>query len=195
MALDLSGNPVREIRHLKGMPLRTLFLENTKVESLRDLKDARLVELRLNNSPVSSLQGLEGQPLENLYAVGTRITEVSALNASNLNQLWLSESPVSDVSGLKGLPLVSLTLYRTFVSDLSFVRKLPVLQRLHIGDTLIEDLTPLDGLNLTRLVFSPDRIKKGLNIVRNLHGLREIGTAFDDQRRDLTSPELFWQNF
>jgi len=33
-ALDLSGNPVREIRHLKDMPLRTLFLENTQVENL-----------------------------------------------------------------------------------------------------------------------------------------------------------------
>ena len=195
MALDLSGNPVREIRHLKGMPLRRLFLENTRVESLRELNEARLVELRLNDSPVSSLRGLEGQPLENLYAVGTRITEVSALSSSNLRQLWLSESPVSDVTGLNGLPLVSLTLYRTLVSDLSFVRKLPVLQRLHIGDTLIEDLTPLDGLNLTRLVFSPERIKKGLEVVRNLHGLREIGTAFDNNRRDLTSPEAFWQNY
>ena len=88
--LDLSGNPVRELRHLKGMPLRTLFLENTRVVSLRELNEASLVELRLNNSPVESLDGLEGQPLENLYAVNTRITEVTALSASNLRQLWLS---------------------------------------------------------------------------------------------------------
>ena len=109
MGLDLSGNPVREIRHLRGMPLRTLFLENTRVESLLELSEAKLVELRLNNSPIKSLRGLEGQPLENLYAVGTQITEVSPLSSSNLRQLWLSESPVSDVSGLAGLPLVSLT--------------------------------------------------------------------------------------
>ena len=86
------------------MPLRNLFLENTRVENLESLKGARLVELRLNNSPVNSLSGVEGQPLENLYAVGTRITEVSPLRSSNLRQLWLSESPVSDVSGLAGLP-------------------------------------------------------------------------------------------
>lgn len=191
--LDLSGNPVRELRHLKGMPLRNLFLENTRVENLKDLSEAKLLELRLNNSPIQSLKGLEGQPLENLYAVGTRITEVSALRSSNLRQLWLSESPVSDVSGLSGLPLVSLTLHRTLVEDVLFVRQLPVLQRLHIGETLVEDLTPLAGVNLTRLVFTPSRIKRGMNVVRSLYGLREIGTAFDDSGRDLTSPEQFWK--
>ena len=194
-ALDLSGNPVREIRHLKDMPLRTLFLENTQVENLRDLKNAKLMELRLNNSPIQTLQGLEGQPLENLYAVGTQITEVSPIRSSNLKQLWLSESPVSDVSGLAGLPLVSLTLHRTLVEDLNFVRQLPVLQRLHIGDTLIEDLTPLAGLNLTRLVFTPSRIKRGLNVARSLYGLREIGTTFDNSGRDISSPEVFWAKF
>ena len=193
--LDLSGNPVRELRHLKGMPLRNLFLENTRVENLRDLSDAKLVELRLNNSPVQSLKGLEGQPLENLYAVGTRITEVSSLRSSNLRQLWLSESPVSDVSGLSGLPLISLTLHRTLVEDVLFVRQLPVLQRLHIGETLIEDLTPLAGVNLTRLVFTPSRIKRGMNVVRSLYGLREIGTVFDDSGRDITSPEAFWSKY
>jgi len=195
MGLDLSGNPVREIRHLRGMPLRTLFLENTRVESLLELSEAKLVELRLNNSPIKSLRGLEGQPLENLYAVGTQITEVSPLSSSNLRQLWLSESPVSDVSGLAGLPLVSLTLHRTLVDDLSFVRKLPVLQRLHIGETLISDLSPLEGLNLTRLVFTPPSIRKGLSAARGLHNIREIGTSFDEQRRDLTNPEAFWAQF
>ena len=193
--LDLSGNPVRELRHLKGMPLRNLFLENTRVENLKDLSEAKLVELRLNNSPIQSLKGLEGQPLENLYAVGTRITEVSSLRSSNLRQLWLSESPVSDVSGLSGLPLISLTLHRTLVEDVLFVRQLPVLQRLHIGETLVEDLTPLAGVNLTRLVFTPSRIKRGMNVVRSLYGLREIGTVFDDGGRDLTSPEAFWAKY
>ena len=194
-ALDLSGNPVKELRHLKGMPLRNLFLENTRVENLESLKGARLVELRLNNSPVNSLSGVEGQPLENLYAVGTRITEVSPLRSSNLRQLWLSESPVSDVSGLAGLPLISLTLHKTLVEDVLFVRSLPVLQRLHIGETLVDDLTPLAGLNLTRLVFTPSRIKRGMNVVRSLYGLREIGTVFDDTGRDLTSPEAFWAKY
>ena len=160
-----------------------------------DVTEANLIELRLNGSPVRSLAGLEGQPLENLYAVGTQINNISALAKSNLRQLWLTESPVSDFSPLEGLPLVSLTAHRTLVEDLSFVRKLPVIQRLHIGETLIEDLTPLRGLNLTRLVFTPSRIKHGIEIVRGLSNLREIGTKFDDQGRDIMPPEAFWAQF
>lgn len=194
-ALDLSGNPVKEIRHLRGMPLNRLFLEFTLVESLEDLRDAKLIELRLNGSPVRSLAGLEGQPLENLYAVRTQINNISALANSNLRQLWLTESPISDLSPLEGLPLVSLTAHRTLVQDLSFIRNLPVIQRLHIGETLITDLTPLRGLNLSRLVFTPNRIKVGMGIARSLSNLREVGTKFDDQGRDLMDPKVFWAKF
>jgi internalin A len=193
--LDLSGNPIREIRHLQGMPLNTLWLENTEVVSLKSLSNAKLRELRLNNSPVESLDGLQGQPLENLYAVGTRIKEVEPLRTSNLLGLWLTDSPVADLSPLAGLPLESLTVHRTLVNDLSFVRKLPVIQRLHIGETLIEDLTPLEGLRLTRLVFTPSRIKRGIEAAQRLQGLREIGTAFDDKRQDLMPPGQFWAQY
>ena len=194
-ALDLSGNPVRELRHLRGMPLVRLFLEFTLVDKLDELVDAQLVELRLNGSPVESLKGLEGQPLENLYAVGTQINNVSALSNSNLRQLWLTESPVSDLSPLAGLPLVSLTIHRTLVEDLSFVRKLPLIQRLHIGETLIADLTPLRGVNLTRLVFTPSRIERGIEVAKSLSNLKEIGTKFDDQGKDLMPPDAFWDQF
>ena len=61
------------------MPLERLFLEYTSVESLTELKDAKLIELRLNGSPVRSLKGLEGQPIENLYAVNTQINDISSL--------------------------------------------------------------------------------------------------------------------
>lgn len=194
-ALDLSGNPVRELRHLRGMPLVRLYLEFTLVESLVELVDAQLVELRLNGSPVQNLTGLEGQPLENLYAVGTQINDVKALSRSNLKQLWLTESPVSDLTPLSGLPLISLTIHRTLVADLTFIRKLPLIQRLHIGETLISDLTPLRGLNLTRLVFTPSQIEKGMAIVEGLSNLKEIGTQFDDQGKDLMPPNAFWAQF
>ena len=193
--LDLSGNPVREIRHLQGMPLNVLWLENTEVVSLKSLSNAKLRELRLNNSPVESLDGIQGQPLENLYAVGTRIKEVEPLRKSNLRGLWLTGSPVADLAPLAGLPLESLTAHRTLVNDLSFVRKLPVIQRLHIGETLIDDLSPLEGLRLSRLVFTPDRIKRGIEAAQRLQGLREIGVAFDDQRQELMPPGQFWAQY
>ena len=96
---------------------------------------------------------------------------------------------------MAGLPLESLTVHRTLVNDLSFVRKLPVIQRLHIGETLIEDLAPLEGLRLTRLVFTPSRIKRGIESARRLSNLREVGVAFDDQRQELMRPDQFWAQY
>ena len=75
--------------------------------------------------------------MENLYAVATQINNIQPLANTQLRQLWLSESPVADFSPLAGLPLVSLTAHRTLLEDLSFVRKLPLIQRLHIGETLV----------------------------------------------------------
>ena len=117
------------------------------------------------------------------------------MRKSNLRGLWLTDSPVADLSPLAGLPLESLTVHRTLVNDLSFVRKLPVIQRLHIGETLIEDLSPLEGLRITRLVFTPSRIKRGKEVAQRLQGLREIGVAFDEQRRELMPPDQFWGQF
>ena len=193
--MDISGNPVREIRHLKGMPLRNLFMENTLVTDLSPLNGAPIVELRLNGTPLQSLKGLEGMPVENLYMLGTKVTDISALAGSKLRQLWLNETPISDLAPLAGAPIVSLTLHRTQVSDLSFIRNLPVIQRLHIADTPVTDLTPLKGVPLTRLVFTPAKIEKGLEVARQLFGLREIGTRFDDQSRDLMPPDQFWSRF
>jgi hypothetical protein len=62
---------------------------------------------------------------------------------------------------------------------------------LHIGETPVEDLTPLKGMHLTRLVFTPANIKKGLDVAKSLP-LSEIGTKFEDAEKDLTSPEVFW---
>ena len=59
---------MRDLRYLKGMPLKALFIENTRIETLRGLDEVKLEELRLNNSPVQSLKGVEGQPLENRYS-------------------------------------------------------------------------------------------------------------------------------
>jgi Leucine-rich repeat (LRR) protein len=141
------------------------------------------------------LDGLEGQPLVDLYAVGTQINNISALKNTQLRQLWLTESPVSDFSPLAGLPLVSLTAHRTLLENLSFVRKLPLIQRLHIGETLVTDLSPLAGLNLTRLVFSPEKIEQGFDVAKSLSNIREIGTKFDDKGKDLTTPDIFWAQF
>jgi len=196
VALDLNGNPVRDLRHLRNMPISTLFLENTEISDLRPLQGLPIAELRLNQcSRLRSLEGLEGMPIRDLYLPGTQVDDLTPLKGAPIGQLWLNGSPVSDLSPLKNAPLVSLTLHRTSVSDLSVVRDLPLLKRLHVGETKVTDLSPLKGLSLTRLVFTPSRIEKGMGAARSLRGLNEIGTRFGDNGQDLMPPGGFWARY
>ena len=196
VGLDLSGNPLRDLRHLRGMPIETLFLENTEISDLRPLQGMPIAELRLNQcARLRSLKGLEGMPIRNLYLPGTQVDDLEPLKGAPISQLWLNDAPVTDISPLKNAPLVSLTLHRTKVADLSVVQDLPLLQRLHVGETKVTDLTPLKGMSLTRLVFTPNRIEKGIEEARRLRGLNEIGTQFDDKGRDLLPPDSFWARY
>jgi hypothetical protein len=196
MGVDLSGNPLRDLRHLRGMPIRTLYLENTEITDLRPLAGMPIAELRLNQcAQLRSLKGLEGMPIENLYLPGTGVSDLTPLKGAPIRQLWLNGSPVVDLLPLKNAPLVSLTLHRTTVSDLSVITDLPLLERLHVGETKVIDLTPLKGMNLTRLVFTPNHIEKGIEEARRLRGLNEIGTQFDDKGRDLMPPASFWARY
>ena len=55
------------------------------------------------------------------------------------------------------------------------------------------DLTPLGSLHLKRLIFTPSRIKKGLDVVRKMSSLEELGTRFDDKADDKMPPAAFWE--
>jgi hypothetical protein len=82
---------------------------------------------------------------------------------------------------------MSLTLHRTGVSDLSPLAGTGLL-RLHVGETPVTDLTPLRDLKLKRLIFTPENIKKGLDIARNMESLEELGTTFENRM----PAEVFW---
>ncbi len=185
--LDLRGLPVSDLEPLRGMPLIELYLEDTGVEDIEPLRGLKLERLYLSNTLVTDLSPLAGMPLTNLNLLGTAVKDLAPLEGVPLEFLWLNETPVSDISPLSKCPLISLTLHRTSVADL---RPLigTALQRLHIGETPVTDLTPLNGLNLTRLIFTPGRITKGLEIARGMESIREIGTTFENKM----NPGQFW---
>ena len=62
------------------------------------------------------------------------------------------------------------------------------LERLHIGQSAVTDLSPIQGLTLTRLIFTPERITHGMEVARNMASIREIGTTLDGRM----SPLQFW---
>lgn len=189
--LDLRFCDVVDLGPLENMPISQLYLEdNRRLYDLRPLRGMPLHKLYLANTEVESLAPLRGAPLMELNAVGTRIKDLSPLVESPLQLLWLSDCPVTDLSPLNKLGLVSLTLENTPVDDIGPLAG-SRLQRLHIGGTKVTDLTPVGQMQLHRLIFTPSRIERGLDAVRNSKTIREIGTDFDQRM----PPEQFWRLF
>lgn len=192
LMLDLSETPLTDLGPLRGKPIVELYLEDTQATDLSALRGMPLEKLYLSRTPARDLSALEGAPLVELNVINSNVADISALaTCKNLQMLWLTDCPVENISALAKLPLISVTLHRTQVRDLRPLAGTR-LQRLHIGETPVSDLTPLAGLPLTRLVFTPERITRGLEVARALP-LREIGTKFDGEGQDLGPPAVFWE--
>lgn len=190
-ALDLRGQRVSDLQPLKGMPLKLLGIEDSLVADLTPLKGMRLEKLYVNNTPVSDLGPLRGMPLNELMLVGTKVKDLKPLHGSPLQMLWLNNTQVFDISPLAGCPIRSLTLERTKVVDLKPLSKMTSLKRLHIGETPVSDISPLKTLQLERLIFTPKNIRKGLDVVRDMKTLTEIGTTLEKRM----PPEQFWLHY
>lgn len=198
MAIYLQECPVPDITALKGMPLVECYLEGTAVDDLSPL--AGMITLRklyLSGTVVKDLSPLKNMGITELNLVNTPVSDLSPLASLPLQMLWLTDTKVKDISPLAKCPLQSLTLHRTPVVDLSPLANTR-LQRLHIGETPVTDLTPLASLQLTRLVFDYGGIKKGLDGIKAMRSLQEIGSKFEgstpeDTIKDLVPPAQFWQ--
>jgi internalin A len=187
-ALDLRGTPVSDLSPLKDMPLVMLGIEQTRVVDLSPLAGIKLKKLYLSKTAVTDLAPLAGMPLEELMLVDTKVSDLSALKGAPLKMLWLNNIPVSDIKPIAGCPLVSLTLEGTSVVDVSPLAKHETLERLHIGRTGVTDLSPLKGLKLARLIFNPKKITAGMDVVREMKTLQEVGPSLKDRM----PPTMFW---
>lgn len=186
--LDLRDVQVADISALEGQPLVELYLEGTQVKDLTPLDGAPLRKLYLSNTPVTDLSPLEGSGIIEMNLLGAQVTDLSPLSGLPLQMLWLNDTPVTDITPLRLCPLVSLTLEGTNVADISPLAISRTLQRLHIAGTLVTDLSPLAELQLTRLIFTPSKIEKGIEVARQMASLQEIGTTFENRM----PPAQFW---
>jgi len=192
MAIDLRGCHVKDISALRGAPLREAYLEDTGIDDIGPLKGAPLEKLYLSNTRVKDISPLKGAPLKELNMVGAKVSDLSPLEGSPLRMLWVTDCPVSDVGPLAKVPVVSVTLENTLISDLGPLKGHPTLERLHIAGTRVTDLSVLEWIpGLTRLIFTPSRIEKGIEAAKGLPRMREIGTGFDSRM----PPSQFWQRY
>ena len=187
-SLDLGFLPVEDLSPLDGMPLRSLTLEQDedsegpKIDDadLAMLKGMPLESLKMQFQDIENISSLADFKLKELNLYGTRVSDISTLKGMPLSSLWLRRTPVSDITALEGVKLVSLDLKETKVSDLNALKGMTSLKRLNIAETDVKDLTPLAGLELERLIFTRDNIDVGLEVVRAMTSIREIGESLED---------------
>ncbi len=154
-SLVCGASPISDLSPLAGMRLTYLICGVSRVSDLSPLKGMPLAHLNCSSSPVSDLSPLQGMPLTQLDCYGTKVFDLSPLQGAPLTILSCGATKVADLSPLAGMPLKSLYCYYTPVSDLS----------------------PLAGMNLTDFQFSPKRIAKGLEVVRQMKSLKTIGVG------------------
>lgn len=151
--------------------LQMASLERSGVHDIRALKALRMNQLRLFDSPVASLAPLQGMALRSLLLIRCPVADIEPLREMNsLRELSMVATQVSDLSPLAGKQLVTLS----------------------INDSPITDLSPLAGMkSLRQFAFSPGRVEKGLEAVRELRGIQFIGLRWENR----IPAAQFWQRY
>ncbi len=194
--LTLTGTAVADLQPLVGMPLTSLDLSGLPVKDLAPLVGMPLTSLDLRRSPVTSIESLRGAKLSCLVLAETGVTDLSPVADMPLTMLDLADTPALDLRPLAGLPLSSLILDRTPVADIAPLRLLP-LKELRLLGTRVTDLRPLcdergAARSLERLILPP-AAEKGLDGLRNLANLKQIGTRWDGSWAKVPPAAEFWR--
>ena len=141
-------------------------------------------------SPVRALVGLKVLYCSANVPGQNTLADLSPLHGMALTTLHVTRSRVSDLAPLAGMPLTHLYCSRTPISDLSPLKGMQ-LTALNCGYTNVSDLSPLQGMNLTDLRFPPQKVTKGLDLIRQMKSLKTIG-PYDDAS---VSPVEFWKKY
>ncbi|MBI2439781.1 MAG: protein kinase [Lentisphaerae bacterium] len=192
----LNYTRVKDLAPLAGMPLTRLNLDGTKVTDLWALKGMPLKELSLGHLDVRDLRPLAGMPLESLNISHTEVMDLTPLSGLKLKRLTASASKISDLKALTHMPLVDLNVSRTKVNDLRPLTGL-ALESLSLSQTRVRDLTPLSGTPLKRLDISESDVRD-ISPLRSLPltSLALMRTAVRDLSPIQNSPiEEIWLDF
>jgi internalin A len=132
---------------------------------------------------------------QQLNLIDTQIADLEwCRSIPSIGILWLRGTPVTNLTPLQDVPITSLDIEDTSVSDLSPLSEMPDLRRLSIINTDVTDLWPLTDLQLSRLLFIPSKIETGIEAVRNMRSLTELGTQTIDESNAVPAAE-FWQRY
>lgn len=189
--LDLGFTQVTDLSPLQGMKLETLVLENVPISDISVVKGMPMRILKLQNTKVTDFSVLQGLPLEQLNLLNLPFSDLALLQDMPLQILWLTGTQITDLTGVPSRRLVSLDIERTAVNSLDSLATISTLRRLNIAGTQVTDVTPLHNLRLERLILTPERIRTGMEGLRNSKSLVLIQTSMEEE---MTADD-FWKRF
>ncbi len=198
--LNLPSSPkCKDLSPLKGMPLSTLTMVGCRqVQDITPLAGMNLTTLTVKDSPlIRDLAPLKGQKIATLIIADCAgIRDIAPLQGMPLLSLDLSGcQQLDDIAPLKGMDLKMLDLHGcTQVKDLSPLHGMNLTVLDLRGCQQITDLTPLDGVKLFDVAFSPKYVSKGINVLRQMKGIRTISGDIGPVRQMLP-PGAFWKKY
>lgn len=193
--IDATRSQVADISPLKGtLNLTHAYFVEAKVRDITPLASSPLKVLWLNACPVEDLSPLENKQLEELNLCDTPLQDLKTIKTMTLGTLWMRNTKVQDLSPIANHKLVSLDIQGSAVNNLEPLKAMDSLKRLNISQTEVTDLTPLAGLSLERFIFSPSKIQKGIDAVRQMGSLRQLDISFEGVDQPM-SPSVFWERY
>lgn len=142
---------IRDLRGLRGLPLKSLSLGTPAVRNLRGLKGLKLESLTLFGwKDLTSPEGLEGMPLKSLDLRCDNLKTLLPLKGLPLEKLAVNSRKLDSLKGLEDSPLVSLKLEWSSFTSLEGLNA-KKLTTLHLGACGIKSLAGLEGSPLTEL--------------------------------------------
>jgi hypothetical protein len=142
-----------DLKSLKGLPVSALYLRMC--------------------TNVVDLSGIETLPVKTLHLEGQKIRNLEPLKKTKVQELFLRGTYIADFSPLRGLPLKKLTSNGGWFKDASVLEGMP-LQELNISYTGITDLTPLRRCPLVHIECDQDDILNGWDVLRSINTLESI---------------------
>jgi len=163
-----------------------------KAGKVKENYEHRLAQAGVSNFMVyvTPADGWKFSPLVVMEFTGHGMTNLPPLDGMHLYGLMLRDTEVSDLSPLKGIPLEGILIRKSPITDLSPLKGAG-LKRLSLQETSVADLSPLKGMKLELVLFEPKNITNGIDIIRNMPSLIEIGT----NNATIMPPAEFWAKF
>jgi len=144
--LAIKQSRVSDLRPLQGMPLKKLTLIGSRLTDLSPLAGMKLNMIDLRGMPITDLSPLRGQPIEGVGLGGIPATDFTVVGTWPLSNAFAAhETKFNDLRLITGKPVQSVDIQNTPVSDISPVRGMRI-RSLYLFGTKVTDLHPLADL-------------------------------------------------